>query len=243
MGWGADCPATLTPLSAYYGYFDGNACTAGPLNFYNFGFMPLAVGANPLGQITANDILVRPSAFGVGLDFVGARADVFNRSIAYPERYYLTYSVDPPPIVAGDELRLDPPIGPITVSRWTCADQNGFFNGSTVASLVAGKEPLQFTASTFECNSVAKPTPYFIQADGIPETLPKVDASVTFDNLAAFVVVRMIIDLRPGDPIREFGGLVSLSNVVPEPGAFLPLAAGVFGLAVYVRRRRKMVNS
>lgn len=229
----------------------------GPLNFYGFGFMQLPVNGSPTplvaggplpGYLTASDIIVRPSQFGIGLDFIGATPEVFNREILIPERYYITYTVDPPPIVAGDELRLDPPIGPVTVSRWTCPDTEGFDNAISVKNAVNGLEPSQFSATTFQCLDDSKPTPYFLQADGLDSTAPGLEASLTFNELARSVVVRMIIDLRPGN-ITGLDGIVSLSPVVvPEPAAFVPLAAGVAGLAFYVRRRRarqksKMLNS
>lgn len=254
MGWGQVDPCPQASLSVYQGFIEGNACSMGPLNFYGFGFMQLPVNSSPApvngllpGYLTASDILVRPSQFGIGLDFVGLNPQVFNRDILIPERYYITYTVDPPPIVAGDEMRLDPPIGPITVTRWTCADTGGFNNSVSVKNTLNNLNPLQYSATTFSCLDDSKPTPYFIQADGLDNTPPELEDSVTYARLAKHVVVRMVIDLRPGN-IKGLDGIVALTNVVPEPGAFVPLAAGIVGLGLYARRRRaahkaKMLNS
>lgn len=252
--WGQVDPCPQASLSIYQGFIEGNACSMGPLNFYGFGFMQLPVNASPApvggllpGYLTASDIIVRPSQFGIGLDFVGLNQQVFNRDILIPERYYITYTVDPPPIVAGDEMRLDPPIGPITVTRWTCPDTGGFNNSASVKNTLNYLNPSQYSATTFSCLDDSKPTPYFIQADGLDNTPPELEDSVTYDQLAKHVVVRMVIDLRPGN-IRGLDGIVALTNVVPEPGSLVPLAAGILGLGLYVRRRRaaqksKMLNS
>lgn len=222
---------------------DGAACKSGGLNFFSFFFTQLPVNGQKLGTITEADIMVRPSIFGIGLDFYGTTPTVFNREITNPERYYISYVVDPPPIVAGDEMRLDPPTGPITVSRWTCPDTNGFNNATNVSNTLNLLNTSSYGDTTFQCLDGSNP--YFLQVD--TSSAAALEDSVTFDQLAVSVVVRMVIDLRPGT-IKGLDGIVALNHVVPEPGAFLPLAAGVLGIGFYVRRRRatqkaKMLNS
>jgi hypothetical protein len=234
----ANAAACPTASLAFYQlkYIGGLGCTSGELTFFGFGFAQLDVNGQQLGAIDSFDIMVRPSSTGIGLDFYGVTDDVFNRTFTDPERYYITYTVDPPPIVAGDELRLDPPTGPVTVSRWTCPDTNGF-DPANVNTVLNNLDMSQYS-SAFKCFDNSNP--YFLQVD--TSSLDALDASVSFDQLAASVVVRMVIDFREGT-VDELEAIVSNTNVVPEPAAFVPMAAGVAGLIAYVRRRRKMLNS
>lgn len=217
-------------------YFEGEGCTSGNLTFFSFGFTQLSVNGQKLGTITRDDIMVRPSAVGIGLDFYGRTDAIFNRTFTVPERYYITYVVDPPPIVAGDEARLDPPSGPVTVSRWTCPDTNGF-DPTSVNSILNNLEVNQYE-NAFQCKNLSDP--YFLQVD--TSSIDALEASVTYQQLAESVVVRMVIDFRPGT-VRDLEAINGLTNVVPEPAAFFPLAIAALGITAHVRRRRKMLNS
>lgn len=240
------------------GYTDGFGCTNGGLTYTNFAFRELIAPGNSAitGNIKATDIIVGPTSipdpglpsFGIpptcagcsGLDFFGATASVFNRLITVPERYFISYTVDPPPVVAGDELFLDPPTGPITVSKWGCRD-DGFF---TSASALTGLTVAQYSTA-FQCLRAGN-DPYFLQV-----TPPNLQEQIVFPTLAALVNVRIVIDLipAPGCSPTNLSACTSVSGlegiggrvqtIVPEPAFVLPLAAGLAGLVLAVNRRRK----
>ncbi|MDX2269007.1 MAG: hypothetical protein NW208_12930 [Bryobacter sp.] len=213
---------------------DGFACSNGVLNYYNFQFVKLSSA----GPVTANDIIVRPSATGVGIDFRGLTSTTFNRTITEREQYFISYTVDPPPIIAGDEMRLNPPTGPMYVSRWTCPDD--IFNQAIPVSNIVG-DAVNTYSTAFECLSDESPNPFFLQVTSDTGVAADLSESVTYPELANFVSVRMIIDLLPGE-IVGLTAVVTGTEVVPEPAAFLPLGAGVAGLVLLIRRRR-MVKS
>ncbi len=228
-------PCATNTLAFYRDtHFDGNACSNGNLFFFNFVFAQISGPAN----VNANSIVVSPSTAGIGLDFSGTTESIFNRVVTEREQYYISYTVDPPPVVAGDDLYLDPPTGPIVVSRWTCPDD--VFNQSVGFMSLSGLATASYS-TTFQClNRGEGSAPFFIQATSGSEDALR--DSVTYPNLASSVTVRMVIDLFPGVH-TGLEAIQATQQVVPEPAAFLPLAAGVAGLVAFVRRRRKMVKS
>ena len=237
-----DASLTFYRLPSEFGgggdYQDGSACSVGQLNYWNFRFGRIS----DAGPITSSDIMIKPNPQNNGLMFYPTPSnDLFNgRVITTREQYYITYTFDPPPIIAGDELFLDPPDSIITVSKWGCADTT--FNQNTTLASLKG-EALTSYEMKFKC--LNDTNPYFLQVN--PQNLTD---TVSLSQLASFVNVRIVIDLIPNctviADVRTCGFITGLdaiggqTSVVPEPGFVLPLAAGTVGLfGVLLRRRRK----
>ena len=219
-------PETLSYYKTNYGEL--NACTSGNLNFFSFDFSKLST----YGAVTANDIFITPDPSQNTLLFNGVSASTFNHTVlaGQAEQYLISYVIDPPPIVAGDDLTLDPPTGPIYVSRWSCTDQP--FSQFPTPSSIAGVAPTSYATNSFECLNAANP--YFIQVS----PLTQLSASVTFAVPARYVFTRMAIDLLPGQ-VTGLEGIVSQSQTtVPEPGTFVPAALALAGMAFHRLRRR-----
>ncbi len=216
----------ITQSLDYYknNYGELTPCSSGDLTYYGFDFAKLSAP----GSITALDIIVTPDPGNNTLVFSGANASTFNHFIAAGQReqYLLSYIIDPPPIVAGDDLSLDPPSGPIYVSRWSCAGTP--FNQSPSAGSIAGMDPSSYS-SAYTC--LDSSTPYFIQVS--PET--QLSASVDFNPAVTFVFARMAIDLLPGN-VTGLDAIVSQTSIVPEPGTAVLAAITLAGLAFFRRR-------
>ncbi len=219
-------PETLSYYKANYGEL--NACTSGVLNFFSFDFSKLS----SFGSVTANDIYVTPDPSQNTLLFNGVLPSTFNHSVlpGQAEQYLVSYVIDPPPIVAGDDLSLDPPTGPIYVSRWSCTDQP--FSQFPVPNSIGGVGPTNYTSNSFEC--IDGSNPYFLQVS----PLTQLSASVTFIEPARYVFTRMAIDLLPGEVAGLEGIVAQSQTTVPEPGTFIPAALALAGMAFHRLRRR-----
>ena len=219
-------PETLSYYKTNYGEL--NACTSGVLNFFSFDFSKLSA----FGSVTANDIYITPDPSQDTLLFNGVNISTFNHVVlpGQAEQYLISYVIDPPPIVAGDDLTLDPPTGPIYVSRWSCTDQP--FSQFPTPGSITGIGPTSYANNSFECLNGANP--YFLQVS----PLTQLSASVTFAVPARYVFTRMAIDLLPGE-VTGLEGIVSQSQTtVPEPGTFIPAALALAGMAFHRLRRR-----
>jgi hypothetical protein len=217
----------VTGTLQYYetNYGELTPCTVGVLSFYSFDFGTLSAA----GAVTANDILITPDTATNSLLFSGALGSTFNHVVAAGQReqYLLSYVIDPPPIVAGDDLSLDPPTGPIFVSRWSCTNQP--FDTTPSAGSIAGAAVSSY-ATGYKCLNGS--SPYFLQVS--PTTV--LSQSVTFSTPASYVFSRMAIDLLPGE-IAGLDAIVAQPSLVPELGTFVPVAMTLAGLVFYRRRR------
>lgn len=205
------CPSdSLANYKANYTTF--SPCSVGELKFKAFDFAKLSSA----GTLTAAGINVSPYAPN-GLNFF---TNYFNGTFLTPERYLITYIVDPAPIVVGDELTLDPPVGAMKVTRYLCTDDLFSVPGNL------NDAPTCLTNGTL----------YTLQADGLDST-PTIllSDSVVFPTPAAFVSVWMVIDLE--GTISGFEGLLSDHEVVPEPGTLAFVGAMLLAGAVRLRRR------
>ena len=221
----APCIAqTLAYYEANFGEL--TPCTLGSLSYYSFDFAKLSAA----GTVTPNDILITPDIPTSSLLFSGVSSTTFNHvvPVGQREQYLLSYVIDPPPIIAGDDLSLDPPTGPIFVSRWSCTNQP--FDTTPSAGSIAGTDPSTY-ATAYKCLNDGK-APYFVQAS--PTTT--LNDSVTFTLPASYVFARMAIDLMPGE-VRGLDAIVAQSTTVPEPGTLVPAAVALAGL-LYFRKRR-----
>ena len=220
-------PCVQQTLSYYKStYGELNACSVGALTFYSFDFAKLSA----FGSVTDSDIIVTPDSPTNTLLFSGANVSTFNHVInaGEAEQYLVSYVIDPPPIVAGDDLTLDPPTGPIYVSRWSCTNQP--FSQAPGAASITGIGPANY-ANAYQC--LNGDNPYFLQVS--PATV--LSASVAFDPPATFVFARMAIDLLPGT-VSGLDAIVSETNTIPEPGTVVPAALALAGMAFFHFRRR-----
>lgn len=226
---GLACPGTPTSLSAYQTNFAtfSQRCDVGILSYYDFQFQSLMLTASPVDNFN-NLIQVSPSVSGSGLFFSSAYVDaasMFAATGLTSVKYAIQYIVDPAPIIGGEQLSLDPPLGDILITEYVCKDAKFYGSiGVSPPTCETGASPYTLT--------VYPPLQYF-------------DTVMFGSSPAALLHVRQIIEigmnpsLNP-DPYTGFDGTGSdqiLSNI-PEPWNFPLVALGLLGVWNARRKRR-----
>lgn len=250
------CPeATLQQYMNTYGTgIFGGSCAIGNLVYNQFSFAALPVASNGsetvFGTISASDIIIRPDASRSAFDYfpIASKPNLFNRSVNpnEAERYFFSYSADPPPIIAGDELFLDPPTGPVYGTKWICADQNFAPppGGQSFAVYASSLNRASYDGNTFGCSGPAKPA-YIIKTDGDPSTTDvTVKDKVIFDLPASVINVIILLDYEAGNNetgrnVTGFDGVQTpVILTVPEPANVFLMGSSLIALLAMMRRRK-----
>jgi hypothetical protein len=226
---GSACPGAPTSLSSYQAAFSTfeQRCDVGILSYYDFQFQSLMGAASAVDGF--NDLIqVTPSGSGSGLFFSSAYTDaasMFSATGLTAVRYAIQYIVDPAPIIGGEQLTLDPPLGDILVREYICKD-------TTFYGAIGVNPPTCSTGSSPYTLTVYPPLQYtdFVMFESTP---------------AAMLHVRQIIEIgfNPqlnSDPFTGFDGTGSdqILAGIPEPWSFPAVALGLLGAWGYRRRRR-----
>ncbi|MBL8221164.1 MAG: hypothetical protein JNL62_18160 [Bryobacterales bacterium] len=185
-------------------------CTQGDLLFKGFDFAKTTAA----GSVTAANISVTPD----GVDGFNFFTPLWNGTFPVLERYAIAYIVDPAPILAGDELTLDPPEGGITVSKYTCADDLLVFaninNPATYKCLIGNTAPYSLTV-----------------------TPANLSASLTYPTPATLVSVLLIIELQ--GTVTGLEGILSDTPKIPEPATCSMMLGALIAGAAAMRGRRR----
>ncbi|NDJ10053.1 MAG: PEP-CTERM sorting domain-containing protein [Acidobacteriia bacterium] len=188
----------------------GYRCTLGAVDVFNFELYTVDAAGTPTvaGSGLLNTIFVDPTwsastgiAQVIVAGFTGMVVDRFTT-----EAWMIRFTIDPPPVVSGEDMSLDPPFGIIQGTQSYCAD--GLFNTSGVCSSGTGG------LATFGI--------------GTPAQLRFTSPLATLDTMTT-------IRLNPGlNTPSGFDGVVfdiyTTQGTIPEPGTWLMMATGL-GLA------------
>lgn len=218
---GAVPVCTASSLSTYISLDASGGCTIGEFTFFRF-TAPAPTTTGTPTVATDSQILLTPilTASGAGFSITASSGETNLFSISSPSgttaiTYYVDYSVDPAPIIAGAELNIDPPFGNVSVSQTYC----------TADVLVDGCE-----LGTESQQTAANPSP--------------LSSVITFPNPSSFVDIDTDISLSatPGNPagLDAVNALVEIGSVsaVPEP-SMLPLMALVLLPLLFLMRRKR----
>ena len=195
----------------------GYRCTLGAVDVFNFELYTVDAAGTPTvaGSGLLNTIFVDPTwsastgiAQVIVAGFTGMVVDRFTT-----EAWMIRFTIDPPPVIAGEDMSLDPPFGVIQGSQSYCAD--GLFSAAGVCSSGPGG------LATFSI--------------GTPAQLRFPAPLATLDTLTT-------IRLNPGRTTPSgFDGVVfdiyTSQGTVPEPGTWLLMATaiGVAGISRSLR--------
>lgn len=183
----------------------GYRCTLGAVDLFNFELYtvdaagtPTAAGSGLLGTIFVDPTW--SSSTGVGSVLVGGFTGMVVDA-STTTAWMIRFTIDPPPVVSGEDMSLDPPFGVILGTQSYCAD--GLFNTSGVCSSGQGG------VTTFGI--------------GTPAQLRFPSPLATLDTMTT-------IRLNPGlNTPSGFDGVLfdiyTTQSTVPEPGTWLMMAA------------------
>lgn len=229
--------ASLASYVANFGNSNQGFCQIGALAFSNFYFDEIKVTSNSVdtGLLTAADFRIVPVAARNSFDIIPYDVNKINGTVVTPQRYLISWYADPPPIIAGDELFLDPPTGKVYGTKWGCLDSSFGPSSSVEDRLLAVGGRSGYDDNTFTCRNGQKP--YVLKTDGDPNTAIGVQDSISFPDPGFSLDIRLVLDFEPGE-IRGFDGIqVPVSTTIPEPAANVMIAGGLT-LIVLVGRRR-----
>jgi hypothetical protein len=233
-----DCQEdTLASYTATYSLGNGRGCKIGNLGFSKFYFEEFAAtaGAPDTLNIEASDLIIRPNAATNSFSILPSTLSLFNRVITAPERYYISYFVDPPPIIAGDELTLDPPVGNVFAAKWGCTDSDFAPGANNIEDTLLTVGRPGYSASTFSCGPSGA-APYLLKADGTSPSFANVTDSIVFTSPVATINVRLVLDFEPGT-IEGFEGILNpVETTIPEPAANAMIGGGLLALGLLGQR-------
>lgn len=265
-----DCkPDTLANYMTNHGFGPrARACKIGSLIYNEFFFESLAVSSNTspttvYGAIDPALIWISPDASRSAFDYFptfipdpldntqNSNKDLFNRSVNPGEwqRHFFSYKADPPPIIAGDELFLDPPVGPVYGTKWICADRDfGPVDGGQLTGYASTLNRLNYNGETFKCAPGGGlsdgPPAYIIKTDGDPDTSAGVRDNVIFETAASVINVIILLDYESNSngtrsTIRDFQGVQTpVILTIPEPANVLLMGSSLVALLAMIRRRK-----
>ena len=215
QAWGGFSGAPPTCASgSFNSYTQQTLCTVGILGLYNFELYTLDASNNRTVASTGllNTITVDPvwnAGTGVMTMTIGGFTG-FDVGPTATAGWLIRFTVDPPPVVAGEDVGFDPPFGPVFGHQSYCPD--GLFNTAGI------------------CSSGVAPSASF--SIGNPAFLRFTPALATLDTLTS-------IRLNPNlDTAAGFDGVVFTVSTTPEPASWMLMPAAL-AIAGWGKRRRR----
>lgn len=189
-------------------------CSAGPIQFFGFALFAIDSGGlfTPSAAFLASISVSadwNPSTSRVTLVVGGFTPYYVGPGVT--AGYEIRFTADPAPVLAGEDIELDPPFGTIAGTQSFCKDA-------------------LFTSST-SCSDMTTPgtVPFSI---GSPAYLNFAPPLFTLDTRTT-ILLNPFLDTASG-----FDGVIFTFDVVPEPGTWSLLLLGLAGAAARRRNRR-----
>jgi hypothetical protein len=221
------CFGTVTTLTSFIANTSdgpGTGCFVGDIEYYGVQFASM-ITQGATAPATADQIGVTFTATGFSLSGI---PEVDNGTVTY----LVGFNIDPAPVLTGDSISLDPPLGNVTLNAFYCSNSdqpNVTFNEGNF--FCGGGYPFSDEDTEIDLGS---PT---AQA-----TTNNPNASFGFFNPPvgqAGILLELILNADDPASIDNFGQDPAEASSTPEPGAWLLVASG---LAFVTWRRRKRLS-
>lgn len=196
-------------------------CWLGPVLIKNFELFSFVNDNEPTAFADVDTILVTPQELPNGdvklaitgfTDYVAAASETLT--------FQLFFTIDPPPIIAGEQVELDPPFGTIDLKHAYCYDS-------------------LFLIGADQCDTYPEPTPAMLGDGGLDGAVPT-PVQLFFNSPAFMLDTRTSVILNPGKTESSgFDGLiftVDIAEPAPEPATSALAGLGLAG-ALFARRR------
>jgi hypothetical protein len=179
-------------------------------------------------EAAPGDVTLQPSS-SIGLDFLSPTA--FTVSGNDHIRVLFRYSIDPPPIIRGFGISIEPSLA------LAAARAPSLLALPAIATIDA-----DICAGGFFSPGGGCPTggghSLSVQLNSLGEGV--LDSRITFDEAVSIVDVSVILDMRGNGataPFRISGASTGVTELTPEPGAFTLALTGLTALLLAQRRR------
>lgn len=197
-------------------YASQGSCQLGPLDFFNFELYTVDdSGTHAANETLLSTITITPtwnSTTGFAYLAMGGLS-VFNVDADHSSEFLIRFTVDPPPVVGGETMELDPPFGHITGMQYYCRD--GLFVEDSCSSEGSG-------SASFDIG-----TPGRVVFDPPLATLD------TFTMIRLNEYKTVASGFESNDTLI-FG--IETTTAAPEPAAWMLAASGLLALS-RIRRR------
>jgi hypothetical protein len=206
------CPTD--PLDLYINSFTapGNGCIQGAQNnVENYGFT-FETRSSSGNSDVASSITVTPNNAAATLGFSGFESLAAGGGDI---EYFIGYNIDPPPILTGDSISIDPfNPGTATLNLYVCQGDTPFFLGDNDGTFECGSTFGGFSGGTSPIN-LADPNA------SVNSTTP--NATFGFPPTSQVGILLELV-LEAGDTgtgSGNFGSNPSVQGTAPEPASFL----------------------
>ncbi len=185
------------------------------LEYYNFLFSTSSTGSN---FDSPSNITVSPDG-GFGFNFTG-----FQTVSTGDLTYFLGFNVDPAPVLTGDSISLDPPVGNVTLNLYICQQDTPFLTKGGEGGFFCSTQPNFADGSNSQIIfGETQPAATLINVNGKDQS-----TTASFAPTGQIGVL-LQLTLNADDPasVGAIGSAPALILSTPEPASWILLASGL----------------
>jgi hypothetical protein len=207
------CPTNTLDLYINSFTAPGNGCIQGSQNnVENYGFTFETRSVSGGNSDVASNILVTPNNPAATLGFSGFESLPANGGDI---EYFIGYNIDPPPILTGDSISLDPfNPGTATLNLYVCQGDTPFFLGDNDGTFECGSTFSGFSGGTSAIN-LADPDA------SVNSTTPNATFGFPPTSQVGILLELTLNAGTTGTGEGTFGSDPAVQGTVPEPASFL----------------------
>jgi hypothetical protein len=204
----------------------GTGCTSPGdpnLEYYNFFFSTHSgVGEN---FADPSSITVSPDG-GFGFNFTGFQT-VTNGDLTY----FLGFNIDPAPVLTGDSISLDPPVGNVTLNLYICQQDSPFLTQSEGNYYCSTMPNFGDGSNSQIVFGETPPAATLVNVSGKDQSTT---ASFAPTGQIGVLLQLTLVDDDPAS-VGAIGSAPTQISTTPEPGSWILLASG---LLMFLHKRR-----